>query len=161
MRRIVVFSLSLILAACATGHIPATPSSSVDASATPSPLLPLCSGRQWPPSGIPFVYPGVSARALDTVHVQISNTTDKELSYRISGWEMDRLDCGIGAVEVEATRGPISAGTTLTVDATPGGDLTLPMTVGIWEHHCGEACQEPPVALLLVTRSNVKPIATD
>jgi hypothetical protein len=59
-------------------------------------------------------------------------------------------------------RGPLPAHTTLVYDGGPGGgDARLPLTLGIWEHRCGEACSDSPIAWLIVPRSDVQPIATD
>jgi hypothetical protein len=68
---------------------------------------------------------------------------------------MMQLDCGRGIVEQEAVRGPIAAGET--IEFGEGSTPDIPVTVGIWDRPCGEACYAPPIGLIVVPVSSVEP----
>jgi hypothetical protein len=67
-----------------------------------------------------------------------------------------QLVCGRGITEEEMERGPIAAGAT--VDVAAGSTPNVPVTVGIWDRPCGEACSAPPIGLIVVPVSSVEPV---
>jgi hypothetical protein len=157
-------SVALVLLACGAAPTTAPTSGSHIPGPSATDFVPVttCARYPWPPAGLTASFSGVKARSLDAIHIEITNATDADLSVRVSSWYIEEhLDCGVGALEVESMRGPLPANTTLVYDGGPGGgDVRLPLTLGIWEHGCGEPCSDPPVAWLIVPRSDIRPLGT-
>ena len=144
-------------------------------SATASPVLPgrpsgsgsaaradarVCAGTGWPPFK-PSPAHGITVAVVDRSHLTIRNPTDQAWWYRLSGWETLTLEDCRGLAEVESERGPLPAGGH--VDTTFGildGRLDLPVTLGLWDTPCGEACNRAAIRGLDVTRSTTEPASS-
>jgi hypothetical protein len=121
------------------------------------PAARVCAGTGWPPFD-PRPVPGISVIATDRSHLTIRNATDRAWSYRLSGWESSTIEGCAGLVEVETERGPLAAGGR--VDTTFGvltGRLDLPVTLGLWDAPCGEACDRSAIRGVDVTPSLIEP----
>lgn len=135
--------------ASASEVVPAPPSESPSVSGQ-------CPDQSWPPYGGPSPVSGISARAIDKGNLEITNATSRTYYYRVSSWVAWQLVCGRGIVEEEAVRGPIGAGETIKIG--DGSTPDVPVTVGIWDQPCGEACTGPPIGLIVVPVSSVEPM---
>lgn len=168
MLRLVPLSLAapLLLAAClaqpvsgeATATTPGAVASPSEPPALPSdsfPASPQCPDHTWPPYRVGPVA-GISVRAINKGHTEITNPTNRTYYYRVSRWSAAHLLCGHDLVEHEVERGPIAAGET--IDYTGGSTPDAPLTVAIWDGPCGEACHRPPIGLYVVSVSSVEPV---
>jgi hypothetical protein len=144
------------------GPISSPPAAARSAPTAPEPSL--CAGmRAWPPSGYPSAPSGITALMTDAVTVRITNSTDRTYWYRISGWTLERLAMcpGIVIAEQESQRGPLPGHAV--VEGTIGYVRSLDslrIGVGIWDHPCGEGCNEAPIGFIPIPRSWVEPIAS-
>jgi hypothetical protein len=168
--RLLALSLAapLLAAACLAQASPSAPtmtttgstaSASEVVSAPPSEshgISGQCADRSWPPYRGPSPVIGISVRAIDKGHLEITNATSRTYYYRVSRWVTMQLDCGRGVTEQEAVRGPIAAGETIEIGG--GSTPDVPATVGIWDRPCGEACSAPPIGLIVVPVSSVEPV---
>jgi len=168
--RLVALSLAapLLAAACLAQASPSEPtmtttgstaSASEVVSAPPSEspgISGQCPDRSMPPDRGPSPVDGISVRAIDKGHLEITNATSRTYYYRVSRWVTMQLDCGRGITEQEAVRGPIAAGETIQVGE--GSTPDAPVAVGIWDRPCGEACSAPPMGWIVVPVSSVEPV---
>jgi hypothetical protein len=149
--------LLLAAAACASpvgsGSEPPTGSPIPRASDPSGACAPLFTG---PPDAGPNLVPGITVRAIDKRHTEITNATNRTYYYRVSAWHSDLLACGFGVTESEFQRGPIASGET--VEVGEGSAPRLPIAVGIWDQMCGEACSSPPIGWMFVPVSSIEPV---
>ena len=161
MKRIAA-ALVMLLVVAACGSSISGESDLPSASPTESPMeSPIesqgqCANWTLPPDVGPSLVPGITVRAVDKGHFEITNATSRTYYYRVSAWFTDLLDCGLGVTESEYMRGPIKAGETIEVGE--GSTKLVSVTVGIWDHPCGEACSSPPIGWIFVPMSSVEPV---
>jgi hypothetical protein len=135
----------------------ASPSTAAAVEATDQP----CPDSTWPPFDAPGPV-GITAVASDSRHVDITNHLASRVYFRLSSWQVVQLETCRGLVQNENVSGPLDPGQVFNADITVAGDdPTRPLTVALWDRPCGEGCQRPPMAVLLVPPSLAQPIATD
>lgn len=147
----------MLLAVAACGSSTMGTSAAPTASPTRSPIESQGQCPNWtlPPDVGPSPVPGITVRAVDRGHFEITNATGRTYYYRVSTWFTDLLDCGLGVTESETVRGPIKAGETIEVGE--GSTKKVSVTVGIWDQPCGEACSSPPIGWIFVPVSSIEP----
>lgn len=102
-----------------------------------------CGGSHvWPPNGYRPSPAGLSVELVSGTTVRVRNDTSHPWVVRVSAWE----DAGcVGYLSAEAPRRDLAAGASL--DATvgdPGWGSPLRIGVEVWDHPCGDACQDDP-----------------
>lgn len=172
----VVIAVSLMVAACAvqttnTGDPTATTpptaatigtaSPSARASALPS-QSPDDSPRICPDFFTPPPYdafrpvPGISVRAIDKGHIEITNASSRAYYFGVSHWVTEEnLVCGRGVIDHSSRGGRIARGAT--VERLGGSTPEVPVTVAVWANPCGEGCNRPPIGNYVVPVSSVEP----
>jgi hypothetical protein len=155
--------IGMTLAAC--GGTPVTPSDAVGRLVTPGADLNgalTCPGDQWPPFGAPTTMAGIDVRSSDREHVEVRNGTLVRYHVRIAAWDAVQLEECRGLVDFLAAEGPLEPGQSLRAELHGLPELEMPIAVSIYEGPCGEGeCTGPPLAVLLVERSDLEPVATD
>jgi hypothetical protein len=157
-------SVAVLLGACSsvvgTATVPPTATTATQA-ATATPWIPvtpsgLTCGSLFPaPDYAGFApVPGITVRAIDQGHVEISNATAQPYYFALFYWEaVDNLVCGRGVTVYDPIAGPVHAGSTFVVEG--GSTDMVPATVSIWSDPCGEACTQPPIGQYVVPISDV------
>jgi hypothetical protein len=119
-----------------------------------------CPGRTWPPYPLGGI-DGVTAVSTDRQTIEITNRTDRTISFRVSGWEIAQFETCLALGEAEVARGPIAPGTTQPVTVDPNWWRTaVPVTVAFWDERCGEGCTREPRAAIDVELSLIAPLAS-
>ena len=137
----------------------ATPIATPPADPSPSTPPTFCPGRTWPPYPLGGI-PGITVVSTDRTTITITNRTSKTYYYRVSGWQTDQFEFCRALGEVEFGRGPIAPGATERVGVASDWQRAAPVTVGLWDKPCGEACVSEPVAALIVELSPVAPASS-
>ena len=166
---------ALWIAACTTIVYRVEPTSSPGPSSTPipvasspaaSPGLPPATPTAPPLTcSEPFVFPafdafvpvpGVSVRAIDRAHVEITNATTHTYYVGASFWVTeDNLVCGRGVIEQATSWGRLRPGRT--IERGGGSSSEIPLTISIWEVPCSDGCTRDPIGQYLVPVSSVEP----
>lgn len=151
-------ALIMLLAVAACGSSTIGTSAAPTASPTRSPIKSHGQCPNWtvPPDVGSGPVPGITVRAIDRGRFEITNATGRTYYYRVSAWFTDLLDCGLGVTESEYVRGPIKAGETIEVGE--GSTKLVSVTVGIWDHPCGEPCTSTPIGWIFIPVSPIEPV---
>lgn len=151
-------SLVMVLAVASCSGLALSPSEHSGNGPTSTPIVSQGQCPDWtlPPDVGPSPVPGITVRAVDKGHLEIANETSQTYYYRVSAWSTDLLVCGLGVTESEYVRGPIKAGETIEVGE--GSTKKVPVTVGIWDQPCGEACSSPPIGWIFLPVSSIEPV---
>lgn len=163
MRLTAIAFLAIAMAACdsmgassPTPALTAQPSPRLEFS-TPDVSVPNCVDLFTAPPYDAFrPVPGISVRAIDKAHFEITNATGRTYYFRAFQWMTeDNLVCGRGVIGHDATNGPVGSGAT--VEGMGGSSPDLPMTVAIWASPCGDGCQAVPIGEFVVPISAIEP----
>ena len=171
---ILIVLIGMALAAC--GGPPVTPSQAIGGLVTPTPPMTArppspgadlnraltCPGDRWPPFGAPTTMAGIDVRSTDREHVEVRNGTPVRYHVRIAAWDAVQLEECRGLVDFLAAEGPLEPGQSLRAELHQLPELEMPIAVSIYDGRCGEGeCTGPPLAVLLVERSDLEPAASD
>ena len=164
---LMVVAVASTLGACTAGPVssptqtapPASPTISPSSSLVqPSPCASPNAAASWPPYAVPDHVPGISVQAVDSGHTEITNSSDRTYFYRVSRWPSSQTSCSAAREEAEVERGPVGPGSN--VVSAAGSSAAAPLTVAIWDQPCGEGCSSPPIGVMVVPVSSIKPGAT-
>lgn len=94
--------------------------------------------------------------------VRVSNSTGRDYWYRISGWEVERLDVCVGWVEHEQEAGLLRKHSEIVTNIWYLRNLdNVRLGIEIRDHPCGEQrCSDPPIGFITVIRSWIEPISS-
>lgn len=158
-----IAGLAIVVAACNSTAV-SSPSPAITtqpwarlASQTPDVSRPTCLDLFTPPPYDAFrPVPGISVRAIDQVHFEITNATSRTFYFGVFQWTTeDNLVCGRGVIGRDVSGGLVPSGAT--VDGLGGSAPEVPATVAIWARPCGEGCNDVPIGEFVVPISAVEP----
>jgi hypothetical protein len=156
--------ITIVLAAC-DSYTVASPSPITTARPSPRPATPspevssrTCAGLFTPPPYEAFLpVPGISVRAIDRAHFEITNATSRTYYFGGMHWATeDNLVCGRGVVGRDSVPGGRLRPGAI-VERGGGSTPDSPLTVSIWADPCGEGCDRVPLGQYLVPVSMVEP----
>jgi hypothetical protein len=163
MRLTAMAFITIVVAACGSTATASPPPMTAQPSprlATPTPDVSprTCVGLFTPPPYDAFLpVPGVSVRAIDRAHFEITNATSRTYYFGGMHWATeDNLVCGRGVVGRDSVPGG-RLGPGATVEGGGGSTPDSPMTGSIWADPCGEGCDRVPLGQYLVPVSMVEP----
>jgi hypothetical protein len=100
--------------------------------------------------------PGVTVRAIDKAHFQITNGTSHTYYVGLTQWvNEDNLVCGRGVVDQSHSGGRLRPRETF--DGIGGSASDAPLTVSVWDQPCGDGCTRTPLGQYVVPASSVEP----
>lgn len=140
---------------------PPNPAASTPPLVSPSPRgsVPQCTEFFTPPPYDSFTpIPGITVRAVDKAHFEITNSTLGTYYVGVAQWVTeDDLICGRGVIAHSSPGGQLPRNGTF--QGTGGSEPEAPLVVSIWDDPCGDECTRPPVGKYVVPVSPVDPPA--
>ena len=113
-------------------------------------------GDPWPPNGYPPAPVGVSAYMPNRVTLRITNDTQRDYWFMVSGWERDGCR---GYVGLEMTTGTLPKQSETLVEGLTT-IFAYRAGVEILDQPCGDNCRITPIGFISVPPSTVQPYSS-